>query len=76
MAYFLGCEKQMEGRPFVVVANMTNYDIVGNEFELGLRYYVHFWTNTLGKSIDLLIPPAIGQILALLFVSNATFGIK
>ena len=24
---------------------MLNYDIVVSEFELQLRYYIHFWTN-------------------------------
>ena len=30
-------------------------NIVVNEFELQLRYYIHFWTNTLGKGRNPLI---------------------
>ena len=33
--------------------------IVVSEFELQSRYYVHFQTNTLGKSMNTLILPAI-----------------
>ena len=28
----------------------------GSEFELSLDYYVHFWVNTLWKSINPIIP--------------------
>ncbi len=31
-----------------------------NEFELQSLYYVHFWTNILGKGMNPLIPPANG----------------
>ena len=34
--------------------------IVVREFVLQLRYNVHFWTNTLGKAMNLLILPAMG----------------
>ena len=34
--------------------------IVVSEFELQLRYYVHFQTNTLGKDMNPLILPAMG----------------
>ena len=34
--------------------------IVVNEFILQSRYYVHFWTNTLGKDMNPLIFPAMG----------------
>ena len=32
------------GSPSGVVANVQHCDIVVNEFELHLRYYVYFWT--------------------------------
>ena len=41
--------------------------IVVNEIELQSRYYVHFRTNTLGKGMNSLILPAIGQWVLLLF---------
>ena len=41
--------------------------IVVREFELQSRYYAHFQTNTLGKGMNLLILPAMGQIVAPLF---------
>ena len=41
--------------------------IVQSEFELQSRYNVHFRTNTLGKVVNLLILPAMGEIVPLLF---------
>ena len=35
-------------------------EIVVNDFELQVRYYVHFRANTLGKSMNPLILPAMG----------------
>ena len=35
-------------------------EIVTREFELQLRYYIHFRTNTLGKDMNSLILPAMG----------------
>ena len=35
-------------------------EIVVSEFEFQSRYYDHFWTNTLGKGINLFILQAIG----------------
>ena len=37
------------------VANVLGCNIVVSEFELQLRYYIHFQTNTLGKHINSLI---------------------
>ena len=37
-----------------------DYGIVEREFVLQSRYYVHFQANTLGKSMNPLIPPAMG----------------
>ena len=46
-----------------------------SEFELLTRYYVHFQSNTLGKSLKPLILPAMGCIVSLLFYKDG-FGIK
>ena len=50
--------------------------IVVSEFELQSRYYVHFRTNTLGKSMNPLILPAMGKIAPLLFFSKNGVDIK
>ena len=34
--------------------------IIVSEFELHSRYYIHFWTNTLGKDVNSLILLAMG----------------
>ena len=39
-----------------VVANVLDYEIVVGEFELHLRDYVYFQTNTLEKSMNPLSP--------------------
>ena len=41
--------------------------IVGSEFVLQSRYYVHFRANTLGKGMNSLILPAMGKIIPLMF---------
>ena len=47
--------------PHGAVANVLDCNIVVIEFEFQTRYYVHFWTITLGKIINLLIPtPSYG----------------
>ena len=50
------------GCPCGVVANMLGCNIVVSEFKHQLCYYVHFWTNILGKDMNLLVtpPPAMG----------------
>ena len=45
--------------PDVMVKAMDG-GIVVSEFELQLRYYVHFRVNTLGKGMNLLILPSMG----------------
>ena len=50
-----------------LVANMLDYDTVISEFELQSRYYVHFWINTFGKGMNLLILQAWSYLLPLLF---------
>ena len=46
----------MHGRHRSVVANMQDCDIVVGKLELQLHSYVHFRTNILAKSMNLLIP--------------------
>ena len=41
--------------------------IVVHEFVFQSHYYVHFWANTLGKGMNPLILPAMGEIVPLLF---------
>ena len=43
-----------------VMVKAMDYGIVVSEFELQSCYYVHFWTNTLGKSMNPFILPAMG----------------
>ena len=46
------------------------------EFVLQSRSYVHFQANSLGKGMNPLIIPDIGQTVPLLFFSENDFGIK
>ena len=46
-----------ERYPRGFVTTMMDYDIIVSEFELQSHYYVHFRTNTLGKEMNILIPP-------------------
>ena len=48
------------GSPAVVVANMLNCGIAVSEFELKSRYYIQLGTSNIGKSMNPLIPPAVG----------------
>ena len=45
--------------PRGLIVKTLDCKIVESEFELLSRYYVHFWTNTLGKSMNTLIHPAM-----------------
>ena len=47
-----------QGSPYNVVANVLDCNIIVSEFKLHLHYYVHFWTNTLGKDMKPFIPSA------------------
>ena len=49
------------------MANELHCNIVESEIEFQLRYYVHFLTNTLGKSMNSFITPNMGLKLSLLF---------
>ena len=39
-----------------IVANVVDCDIVVSKFKLQSRYYIPFWTNTLAKGMNSLIP--------------------
>ena len=45
--------------PFVVVANMLDFDFVVSEFKRQLHSYIHFWTNTLEKYITPYLIPQL-----------------
>ena len=47
------------GSPHCVVANVFNCNIIESKFELQSYYYIHFWTNTLGKCTNSFILPAM-----------------
>ena len=59
-----------------IVANVLDCDRIVSEFKLQSRYYFHFRTDTLAKSNNFLILPAIGSIAPLLFFYEDSFGIK
>ena len=44
-----------------VMVKAMDCGIVVNEFELQSRYYVHFRANTLGKGMNPLIIPLLGE---------------
>ena len=67
-------ETRERGSSRGVVANVLDCDIILSEFEHQSHNYVHFRTNTLGKGINPLIPPAIGWRVQLLFYESG-FGI-
>ena len=48
------------GGPRGVMVKVQDCGIMVSKFEHQLHYYVHFWTNTLGKVMNLLILPAMG----------------
>ena len=49
------------GCPCGVIVKVMDCRIVESEFELQLHYYIHFWSNTLGKGVNPFIPiPAMG----------------
>ena len=55
---------------------MLDNNIVVSEFELKSRYYVHFRTNTHGKSMNSLIYPGIDYKVPQLSFYKDGFGIK
>ena len=48
------------GGPRCVMVKAMDCGIVVREFVLQSRYYVHFWTNTLGKGMNPTYPPSYG----------------
>ena len=58
------------------MVKVLNCGIVVREFELQSTDYVHFRTNTLGKGMNPLIPPAVGQKASLLLFLKDGFDIK
>ena len=55
------------GCPRGVMVKAMSCGIVVREFVLQSHYYVHFRANTLGKGMNPLILPAMGEIVPLLF---------
>ena len=43
-----------------IMVNMVDYNILVSEFELKLCCYVHFFTNAVGKGVNVLILPVMG----------------
>ena len=68
--------KQTRGCLCGVMVKALDSGIVVNEFVLQSRNYVHFRANTLGKGMNPLILPAMGQIVQLRFFMKNGFGIK
>ena len=64
-----------EGSLHGVVADVLDCDLVESEFELQLRYYVHFQTNTIGKDMNPLVSLSMALILPLSFFYKDGFGI-
>ena len=48
------------GCPHGVIVKAMDCEIVVSKFKLQSGYYVHFWTNTLGKGMNPFILPAMG----------------
>ena len=46
--------------PRGVMVKVMDSRIVVYEFVFQLRYYIHFWANTLGKGMNPIIPPVMG----------------
>ena len=43
-----------------VRTKVPDCDLQENVFDLQFRYYLHFWTNTLGKCMKPFISPSMG----------------
>ena len=67
--------KYFRRNPRDVVTNERFRNVGKSEFDIQSGYYVHFRTNTLWKIMKHFIPPAIGQIMTLLFYKKG-FSIK
>ena len=58
------------------MAKVIDFGIVVRKFKFQSCYYVHVQTNTLGKSMNPFILPAMGEIASLLFLWKDDFGIR
>ena len=61
---------------FGVVVNVLRCNIAVSEFELQSRYFIHFMTDPTRKGMNLLILPALGSILLLLFFYKGGVSIE
>ena len=68
--------KRPWGCPRGVMVKAMDCRIVEREFMFQPRYYIHFRANTLGKGMNPLILPAMGQIVPLLFCKENGSGMK
>ena len=59
-----------------VVANVLDCDIVVSSFDIQSHYCIHFRTNTFGKGMKPLIPPAMCKVASPLSFYKDGFGIK
>ena len=50
---------QYEGSLRNVVGNVLGCDLKESEFEIHSRYYVPFWTSTMGKGMNFFILPRV-----------------
>ena len=64
------------GSPRGVGANVVDCHTVESEFELQVRYYVHFRTNTLRKNMNSLIPTSSYVLNSTTTVNNIDFYIR
>ena len=64
------------GCPRGLMVKELDSGFVKSEFEHQSRYYIYFQTNALGKGLNPLILPAMGQIASLLFFKKNGVSIK
>ena len=62
--------------PYGIDSDMLDCVIAVSEFRLQSCYYVHFWTNTIGKGMNSLLFPAVGLRVTLLFFYKDGLGIE
>ena len=62
--------------PCRVMAKTLDCGLEVSEFELQLRYYVHFWTNALRKGMNSFISKANNQIVSQLFFNTMNIFIS
>ena len=57
---FKGWKLNQHWKPHGIMAKVLDRGFKASEFKLQSSCNVHFWTNTLGKGMNLHIPPAMG----------------